>query len=223
MALSTPQLEDAISGTCAVGHWDSAAGACLISFDVSGDILTSQAFVTVERYTPPYYPFDLTSGQIKEINLYDFNADTYYPQSDIEICWNSNPESDLMYLSYNQSDVQKRGGIYGVVNTPSAPYAREGFSSAVAGHDGYDSCATVDIGSNIYGLRIRSVGGDSSVAIFPTGGSDLPLQGYTITSIGKVEQDQGVTATRTIKIVRTLPYLPVSFDYALYSDSPIIK
>lgn len=223
LALSTPQLEDAISGTCPVGSWDSHTSACLISFDVSGDILTSQAFVNVERYTPSFYPFELTSGQVKEVNLYDFNASAYYPQSTIEICWNSNPDSDLMYLSYNRSDVQERGGIYGVVNTPGAPYAREGFSSAIAGHDGYDSCSTVDIGSNIYGLRIRSVGGDSSVAIFPTGGADLPLQGYTITSVGRIEQDQGVTATRTIKIVRTLPYLPVSFDYALYSESPIIK
>ncbi len=242
LALSTPGLEDAVDGTCPSDSgagpcmpgpcppdpepdivWDSETQSCKMDFEGSGDILVSQAFVTVERYTPSFYPFDLESGQVKEVNLYDFNGGSFYSDNRIEICWSSSPESDLVYLAYNQSGVQARGGLFGVVNTPGAPYAQEGFTAAVAGHDGYDSCATVDITNNIYGLRIRSVGGASRLGIFPVGGASLPLQGYTIVSIGRLEQDQGVTATRTIRIVRTLPYLPASFDYALYSEGAIVK
>lgn len=247
LALSTPALEDAVDGTCPSGSgsgpcmpmddlpcppdpddivWDSETQSCKVDFEGSGDILVSQAFVTVERYTPPFYPFELESGQVKEINLYDFNSGAFYSDNRIEICWSSNPESDIVYLAYNQSGVQARGGLFGVINTPGVPYAQEGFIGALAGHDGYDSCATVGISddaNDVYGLRVRSVGGASRVGIFPLGGASLPLQGYTIISIGRLEQDQGVTATRTIRIVRTLPYLPASFDYALYSEGGIVK
>jgi len=127
-----------------------------------------------------------------------------------------------MYVAYNSSGVQARGGLTGGAVAP-ASYHQEGFVMASgAPQPGYASCETVDISNNIYGLRIRSIGGDSDVGIFGVGDS-LPLQGYRITSLGKLEQDQGVVATRIISIIRTLPYLPVSFDYALYSEAPIFK
>ena len=235
IALPTQDLEEAVrvaggmSVNCPVGtrreldrHGHGTyENYCMISFDVSGDILISQAFVTVEHHTPTFYPFFLEAGQVKEINLYDFNTGVFYSDNLIELCWTPQPEADIMYVAYNSSGVQARGGITGF-DSPPNPYHQEGFISAIPGHDGYTNCEEVDISNNIYGLRIRSVGGDSDVGIFPVGDT-LPLQGYRITSLGKLEQDQGVTATRVISIIRTLPYLPVSFDYALYSEAPIFK
>lgn len=240
IALPTQDLEDAVEVTegtsvdCPVGdrrelpmHHGGGSytydNYCMVSFSGSGDILTSQAFVTVERYIPTFYPFSLESGQVKEINLYDFNTGAFYAGTDdeIEICWTSRSESDIMYISYNSTGVQARGGLTGN-DSPPNPYHQEGFVTALAGHDDYTNCEKVDISNNIYGLRIRSVGGDSDVGVFGVGDS-LPLQGYRITSLGKLEQDQGVVATRIISIIRTLPYLPVSFDYALYSEAPIFK
>jgi len=227
LSLSTKELEkaiDAMNGTenCPEGVFNSETSSCLIEFEGSSDVLVSQAFVKVERYEPEYYPFNLESGQIKEVNLYNPDTDTYYSESDIELCWTSNPESDLMYVSYNKTGVQARGGLEGN-DTPGAPYETRGFISAGAGHDGYTNCETVNVGSNIYGLRIRSLGGASSVGVFPTGGANLPLQGYRIESIGRIKQDQAVIASRAIRVIRTLPYLPVSFDYALYSQGGVVK
>jgi type II secretory pathway component PulJ len=232
LALSTLELEHAIeamsgSRPCPEGTFDSENIACLIEFEGSSDVLVSQAYVKVERYNPENYPFSLESGQIKEVNLYDSNTDTFYGDSLIEICWSSTPiasptGSDIMYTSYNKDGIQQRGGITGA-NPPAAPYEQRGFDNAGVGKDGYDNCETVDIGSDIYGLRIRSVGGPSNIAVYPTSGNSLPLQGYRIESIGKIRQDQAVTASRAIKVVRTLPYLPVSFDYALYSEGGIVK
>lgn len=232
LALSANELEEATEGTCPEGDFDSDGGynngpACKIDFEDDTDVLVSQAFVTVERYTPEYYPFTLESGQLKEVNLYDHENDVYYSDNQIEICWTSPPGtdgtgSDLLYISYSNTGIEERGGLTGN-NPPAAPYDSEGFSTAGAGHDGYDNCGIVDIGSDLYGVRIRSLGGTSNVAVFRTGGANLPLQGYRITSIGKLEQDQGVTATRVIRIIKTLPYLPVSFDFALYSEGGIAK
>ncbi len=236
IALPTQDLEEAVrvaggmSVNCPVGtrreldrHGHGTyENYCMISFDASGDILTSQAFVTVEQYTPTFYPFFLEAGQVKEVNLYDFNTGVFYSDNLIELCWTPQPEADIMYVAYNSTGVQARGGLTGV-DSPPNPYHQEGFVTASAApQPGYTNCEQIDISNNIYGLRIRSVGGDSDVGIFPVGDS-LPLQGYRITSLGKLEQDQGVTATRVISIIRTLPYLPVSFDYALYSEAPIFK
>jgi len=243
IALSTPDLEKAVEVTmgmsvdCPVGdrrelpmHHEGSStydNYCMVSFDSPEDILTSQAFVTVKRYVPDFYPFSLESGQVKEINLYDFTTTPteYYSNNLIEICWtptSASGYSDIMYVAYNSSGVQARGGLTGGAVAP-ASYHQEGFVIASgAPQPGYASCETVDISNNIYGLRIRSIGGDSDVGIFGVGDS-LPLQGYRITSLGKLEQDQGVVATRIISIIRTLPYLPVSFDYALYSEAPIFK
>jgi len=238
IALPTQDLEDAVvvsegsgsSGTaCPVGVETAlnGDGYCKVEFEGSGDILVSQAYVSVSRYIPDFYPFTLEAGQVKEINLYDFNDDTYYADDEIEICWDPvDPasEADIMYLAYDSDGVQAKGGLEGNP-PPGAPYHSEGFDSSNNGaHAGaHDSCYTVNITSNdIYGLRVRVLGADARVTIYPVGDT-LPLQGYEITSVGKLEQDQGVVATRIIKIVRTLPYLPVSFDYALYSQAPILK
>lgn len=198
----------------------------MIDFDTSGDVLVSQAFVSVERYTPTFYPFNLESGQIKEVNMYDFNSGVFYSSSEIEICWTPTSVSnyaDIMYFSYNSAGVQAKGGLTSG-EVPPVGYNQQGFTTAAdGGHDGYTYCKQdVDISSNIYGLRLRVIGGDASIGIFPDG-DDLPLQGYRITSLGRLEQDQGVVASRIIRIVRTLPYLSVGFDYGLYSELPIMK
>jgi len=222
LALSSRELEEATTGSCPEGVYDNATSSCKIEFENASDILVSQAYVSVERYNPIFYPFTLESGQVKEIKLYESSTSSYYSDSQIEICWTSNTKSDVIYLSYNSSGVQERGGLTGN-DSPGVPYDTEGFSNAGAGHDGFTNCEAVDIGNNIFGLRIRSVGGESDVAVFPTGGATLPLQGYIITSIGRLEQDQDVTATRIIRVMKSLPYLPVSFDFALYSEGGIVK
>ncbi|MFC1756155.1 hypothetical protein ACFLZK_02065 [Patescibacteria group bacterium] len=238
LALSSGELEDATEGACPEGEYSSDGGfdngpACKIEFEDDSDVLVSQAFVTIERYAPTYYPFTLESGQLKEVNLYDHELDVYYESDDddIEICWTSTDTgpgggSELLYISYDRNGIQKRGLLRGNL-PPGDSYESVGFDdSAGAGKDGYANCIEVIIGSDLYGLRIRSIGGTSDVAVYATdGGANavLPLQGYRITSIGKLEQDQGVTATRVIRIIKSLPYLPVAFDFALYVEGGVAK
>jgi len=193
IALPTQDLEKAVkvtegdlSESCPVGdrrelHMDQGGmpnynNYCMVSFAASGDILTSQAFVIVERYTPLYYPFSLEAGQVKEVNLYDFTDSTFYTESiadhEIEICWT--PQSgyaDIMYMAYNSSGVQVRGGLTSNVDIPPVGYHQEGFTTADSGgHDGYTYCLEdIDLTDTVYGLRIRAIGGDADVGIFPEG------------------------------------------------------
>jgi hypothetical protein len=233
LALSTSELEDAADGTCPEDPLSEgsslpagdAPNSCVVSFDTTGDIIVSQAHVNVQRYIPDPYTFSLASGEVKEINLYNYTDGIFYGQSsseyDVTICWSSAPASDIMYVSYNSSGIQTRGILTGD-NPPDLPYSAEGATIADSSNADFDDCHQVDIGSNIYGLRIRSLGGSSDIGVYGVD-EDLPIQGYRIISVGKLRQVSGVTATRIIRVVRTLPYLPVSFDYALYSTDDIFK
>jgi len=237
LALSTQQLDEAVNGTCPEdpthpdpGHpmqRHDESNSCIVSFETVGDILTSEAYVNVKEYDPPDYPFSLISGQVKEVNLYDYTESPpeYYGNSDIRICWNSDPAigSDIMYTSYDSSGILVRGILTGEDPPVDANYEAGGADTATSDKLGFEDCEDVDIGSDVYGLRIRSLGGPSDVEISGLGGENLPLQGYEITSVGKLQQVSGVTATRIIRVVKTLPYLPSSFDYALYSNSDIVK
>jgi hypothetical protein len=230
LSLSVAELEQAIdvSQNCPVGNRINSGeyrGYCLIEFTPVSEILRSQAYVLVNRYRPLSYQFELEAGDVKEINLYDIGASppTYYSSNTIELCWSPIAgNADLVYLSYNQGGVQARGGLNAVNSTSHID--DEGFIDADgATQPGYDNCKEVNIGNNIYGLRVRTVGGSSEIGIFATGTASLPLQGCSITSIGLVEQDQGVTASKEINVVRTLPYLRGAFDYALYADDSVSK
>jgi len=244
LVLSSKELRGAADdGDCPEGTPASETGPtsngppCKIRFeDMSdnSDNLVSLAFVTVENYTPTDYLFSLESGQVKEVNLYDEDGIGYYSSNQIRICWTSTSGgSDITYVSYNESGIQEKGGLEGNPQ-PEDGYVEEGFdkistSDGTRGGSGtrYEVCYNVTIGDDtddIYGLRIRSIGGASDIEVSPEPvTATLPLQGYKITSVGKLEQDSEVTATRVIRVIKSLPYLPVSFDYALYSQGPVNK
>ena len=72
------------------------------------------------------------------------------------------------------------------------------------------------------GLRIRSLGNDSTVSIEPS--ADLPSQGYEITSRGSLNipgsQEEVV---KTVRVRVSFPFLPGMFDHALYTDKGVIN
>ena len=220
LVLPTQVLEDIIqNNNCPSGTtYDSSTSSCVVDFGGPSDILVSQAFVTVERYVPiPYYPFELSNGAVKEVNFYDYVNLSHYGNTDVTLCWSGN--AALTYLSYDSSGILEQGGL---VHGTSGVDTSTTFTAGGPGNGDYDNCNNVRIGTDVYGLRLRSIGGDSTVGVYGIG-EDLPLQGYVITSVGRLAQDTGVTASRTIRIVRSLPYLPGSFDYALYSEGAVSK
>ena len=244
LELNTQKLEEAVeipSENCPVGsavEEPSGSGEyfCMVQFNStgasSGEVLTSQALVQVERYDPDPYIFEIGSGQVKEINLQDLDTGTYYDGDkapsdgnvDIDLCWDptdAGEPTDLLYLTYDDSGVRASGGLSAhVTGSPGGGYDSDGFVATDFSTAEFQNCKNIELGDNtIYGIRIRSLGGISRIGVYGTGSGVLPLQGYEITSVGRISEDIAVTATRKIKIIRTLPYLPASFDFAIYSQN----
>ncbi len=229
LRLSLTQMEDAAqNGDCPTGMEEGQGNECIISFEQASDNIVALAHVLVTEYQPTYYPFSISNGEVKEVNLVGY----YSPSNQIKICWTPTTKADLMYLTYdsgNDAQIREHGGLYKSNLTPIPPslYDRsdQNFVEATdAVSDGYAACKTVTVSTStdLFGLRIRSLGGDSNVAVYGVG-ADLPLQGYIITSTGALEQGGTVTATKKLSIVKSLPYLPASFDYSLYVAGPLTK
>ena len=198
---------------------DLAGGGCVLEVDVSStlDTITSTAVVNVTPFTTTsnlagdHYSFDVAAGDVKEVNLEGYVSDQ------ISICWKSYDVSgsDLYYVVYDQDGIETRGGLNGNVTDPE--YVSEGFAPVLSGNGAYTFCGIVSLGDTLnYGLRIRSLSGASNVGVYPLS-DELPGQGYKITSIGVLLENEQVT--QTVTAYKSLPYLPAIFDFGVYGQT----
>lgn len=207
---------------------DDGEYVCRIRFELSDDssdeeVLTSEAYISVRRYYPDVYEFkNVQNNEVVEINLYDDAEDEFYGSNKIKICWNSDEDANITYMAYSADGVEASGGLTGNSTTDIS-----GFYDVTSEptEDSYNNCSEVELGFagvENYGLRVRSIGGVSDIGIYPVG-DIIPLQGYIIVSVGRVLQDQGVTATKKFEVLKTLPYFAGAFDQALYVTGSITK
>lgn len=97
-----------------------------------------------------------------------------------------------------------------------------GFEQATGGGHAQDrdfawSLTNVSVPLGTLALRLTPRFGDASIAVV---GSDLPLQGFVVTSEGFFGR-----STRKVKVTKTMPSMPAIFDYAIFSGaaSPLDK
>lgn len=195
----------------------SESGKCLYVYQNTDDPVSSQAVVDADTFKtnspegqPAHYWFDLNSGDVKEVRLQGFGS------SSIQLCWD-NPQTAIYYVSYNSSGTVKRAGLrassgFGHAGDVSA------FDAVSGGSNGYPLCKTVDLVSNVMGLRIKPLYEPAKIAVFS---NNLPTQGYKITSRGELVQEGQVKTSETITVYRSYPYLPSTFDYAVYSNAAL--
>lgn len=227
LVLSKDAMDDAVAGNCpdlpniTEGELGGVSG-CYVSFATDTDAIDSEAFVTVEAYAPDIYPFSLASGQIREINLEGYTG------TQVDLCWGpqTGSGSDLSFVLYSSNGILQNNLVRGT-NPPINPdYDANGTIPTNSSNSGYSSgCRRITLPSDgsAFGLRVRSIGGDSNIGAFGVNNHTLPLQGYKITSIGKLVQQSNIVATRKLQMIRTLPYLPGAFDFSYYTYGDIIK
>ena len=87
------------------------------------------------------------------------------------------------------------------------------FSAAVS-ILGDDNCFNVNSQTNPDAVRFRSVYNDVTAYIIPDSSASLPTQGVLISSIGEVLDTQ-----RKVEVIKSNPFVPLPFDYVLYSKS----
>ena len=188
------------------------------------DNISTRASVSVTKYpTSPKSKFIVKKGGVGQINL------TNYGSTPIDLCWSSvksNKDSDLYYSVYSDIKVLEKLGLKSI--------SRNGFPSGYSnnfvdagnctniGHTTSNFKRISGLGSAKY-LRIFSINNDSTVELFPNGSGVFPFQGYKITSIGELNNIvSNQKVTKTVTVLRPLPYLPAMFDFGIYSDSGTI-
>lgn len=177
--------------------------------EVSG--VNTQAEVTVEEFTSNTssgtYDFTLNTGYIKEITFKDSGY-----SGNVTFCWNNN-NSAMSYLIYNSSGIREKGLVVPSGNS-SLGVSNEKSSNSNGSYPG--GCYTVNINSGDYGLRLRTLYNDSNVAV--QNASSLPMQGYKITSIGKLFEEGKIITTKKVVVYKSKPYFSSIFDSAIYTE-----
>jgi hypothetical protein len=152
---------------------------------------------------------------LREDDIIEVNLEGYPDGTALNICWDNPPEGELpaviaMLLFGTDGNYQADAFSY---NSIGSIYGANGFDEAVAGY-GYAHCAEVTGVSDMISVRIRSIYNDVNAYVIPEIGIDLPSQGILISSTGTVIDSQ-----RKVEVVVSNPFVPIPFDYALYSKS----
>ena len=191
----------------------------------TNDNISTKASVSVTKYPADplgKFTFIVKQGKVVQINL------SGYGSSSIDLCWSSvlsAKDSDLYYSVYSGTAILKKFGLKSI--------SRNGFPSGYsnnfesAGNNSKCGQAASNFkniswsGTAKY-LRIYSINNDSTVELFPSG--NLPTQGYKITSVGELNDIvSNQKVTKTVTVLRRLPYLPAMFDFGIYSDSGTVQ
>lgn len=206
---------------------------CLVNFDTpSGETLLSRARVRVQEFyfnAANYYYFELNNGFTKEIVLENPDGQKYQCPATpaacyIRVCWTNN-NATLFYYSYNSTgQVYKSalkpaaGGTHAWTNNISSYGWQEEGSSMT----NYPNCQNIRLVPNAYGLRIRALFDNTTVAVLPVSpASILPHQGYQLVSVGELTEESRVKESKVVRVYKSLNYMPSIFDYALYTTGSL--
>jgi hypothetical protein len=193
------------------------ASPTVITYVPTGnDNVTAEAEVTVDYYNlspdQDYLPLLVQKGQVVEIVL---SGDP------VEVCWSPLTEdlsTDLYFTSYNDSGDVARAGVSASSRAGFPGSYDSKFDGSDGGEDGFSDCYTPDVVSSVTGLRVRSINGISRLGVYPSG--DLPDQGFTITSVGKLQNvEQGEEAEVSVVVVRSFARASGIFDFGVFSGS----
>lgn len=156
------------------------------------------------------FPINLKTDEVFEISLLGYPNGT-----NLNICWNQPISGDLP--SITATLIHGLDGNYQAdafsYNSIGSIYSANNFSVATAGY-GYDNCAQITGTTNMVALRVRSIYNNIDAYVLPASGVNLPSQGISISSIGTVNETE-----RQVNVILSGPYLPIQFDYVLYSKS----
>jgi len=175
------------------------------------DGVLAQANVTLSFIGNSQNPLaiDLKTGDVFEVDLTG-----YQNGKALQVCWN-NPSGDrpsiYAMLVYGSSPTFAIDSY--AYNSIGSVYTSNGFSNPSAS-GGYDNCFTIPGHTNPKLARLRAFYNAVTAYILPSGGAAIPGQGIMIESMGSVS---GVT--KIVRVVKSKPFLPLQFDFAVFSKS----
>ncbi len=237
LSYSTSELSDATDICDSLDYEpDDFNEDCVIHYDpVETDNIEARAVVMVE----PYYgdpdengahTIEIEGGDFATINLNGYNDES---ESSLTICWEG--DSDIYYTLVAGRDVSdwSKGIVCGDITGSPGCFSDVGDDGTRAEFD-LDGCP-----EGYKGIEITVPGGfdnfdhEKSLSIVPLNSNIIAtfvphpegfgILGYRITSRGELIEDRVVKTVRVVRATRSLPYLPASFTFGLFSDGGIIN
>lgn len=192
-------------------NFGSCGTSCTLQI-VGADGVVANANVTLgfAGGTSEAYLVSLAIDDTVEVSL-----STYPDNTDLNICWNNSPSGEdpsVTGLLLHGTEGNYKASAFSY-NSIGSIYGANGFSEATAGY-GYSNCALIDGVPNMISIRVRSLYNSVDAYVVPSTGIDLPSQGILISSTGIV-----LDTERKVEVVLSKPFLPMSFDYVLFSKS----
>jgi hypothetical protein len=192
-------------------QFNSCGSDCYL--EILGDdgvLAVATATLSVAGDSPNPYPASLSTGAVVEINVRGYPDDT-----NLYVCWNDpsvgESPSVVSQLLHGTS------GNYNLdlyaVNSVSSTNSANGFDSA-SPMGGYENCFPVDSNDTPVALRLRSVYNDVDAFVVPESSEEIPSQGIIIEAEGTF-----LDTVKKVEVLKGEPFLPLPFDYALYSKS----
>lgn len=163
--------------------------------------------------------FSITNVLLKENETIEVNLDGATFGDKLFFNWdNCNTAIEVMFFVENSGTASVQRHALSRTPSPSCPEASNypGFTT-VSGT--YESTITpvVTGGNNLRLVRIRAIGGDTSVTV-TTEGWPLPVQSYRITSTASQQNSDEV---KVVELTKSVEALPAIFDFALFSGETI--
>lgn len=228
-ALVSGDLDDTdMCGADAVEGSGTELGGCRVLYEFPGENIKAQAIVSVQEYkfnsNNNFLTFDLANNETKEVYL-DGYANV------LNVCWSdttsspANVRPDMYLIFYNSTGVIRKTLVQGWgVNSSfytNRPNNITRVLSNSGGTTGYNRCADITPPASTYAMRVKALFDNAKVGVRPADTGSFPNQGFQIISKGELQQEDLTKSVRTVKVFKSLPYLPGVFDNAIYSEAPI--
>ena len=228
--LDTLMGDPGVDGDGACDTYDTAvANPSLCVFDYEYGVAPSPVvkFRSVSYVKPLndlfYRVGAFNQGEVKQLDLRGYSG------TEVQVCW-TGPNSHLLYMALNEtnSNYISKGYISTSFSPSPAPQlnaftktdAINDTAAMGAPYSEYSHCATIPVDTaNMSVIRFRPLYGGVTKAMFAGVGSNLPNQGFTIESVGELNQANGEQIKRAVRVTKSYPYASYSFfDYAIYAD-----
>ncbi|NMB70340.1 hypothetical protein GYA27_04030 [candidate division WWE3 bacterium] len=210
---------------------ETNGAACVINYSsATGDNVRSRAIVTIAPFTynsptgsPNHYWFYVNTGEVKEVAL----GGSY--NGNMRVCWSSQDSAitpDIYYSYYNNNNGIIRKSILKNQSRPNVNVSETNPVTLTTTASGtsyptldFTDCAVINISNNsVMGIRFKAMYAPAKVGVFEMDDT-LPVQGYTISSIGELFENELIRTVKKLRVYRSFQYLPAVFDYAIYSDT----
>jgi hypothetical protein len=233
-----------ISTLCGTYGWsaapDTEGRGCIIEYEDPETSTITKATVTVEYFktneivgSDAALAFYLDEGSTQEV-LIQKDGTSY--NSSMKLCWD-NSSAHLYVVGYNDKGIDQRFKKIAVPSGGSVSEYDPQFSNNLVtanapAYPNYPHCYQLDANpwfnsatDKPYGLRVRALRNSTNVVVVPTnlGLGNFPNQGFLVTSSAEIASEGITKSVKTVKVYKTYSYLPNIFDYAIYSEGPIVN